>query len=969
MKKLVFFLFFVCISAPSFANQCADRPVVTRDGSQLLYYDAGINAVQNYIECNDSKNNNFMVGCDGKIYKCDGKKWQLVPSNKMKTCPQGWKAASQRIKPANTILNPTDAGDIYFFTPINKIYVLEDSICQYTKSQCDKDQNDCKKSGRMPINCSICAPFTITCDNTQGNGCQIDGNDWEQYVVNNCNDIGTTKQLKKDSPIIIDTSKTGTLCDDAIKKANKTGNCRENQGRYVGSYYVVVCDNDEFIKTKGTKYDGINDADLSYAEKKCQGSGGRLSSDKKTCTNCPDGSVDSTGECICTSGSSKYPVDGFCHNNTACLSTGGNPKDENGNECDCDKDKHLKPTKTSNNFAICECEENYHYRDPMRRWEGCVEINGTVTINGTVINDNGETIPYATVKVSNSSNGTTTNDAGQFLLQNVPNTEYVTFSSVGYKTTTWAATDLQEATVRMYTNTKTLNAASPLTPEQSKQMTMPGTPADACEYSGGVYRTNQCFCDSNNHLEPYEPENAKDYTICTCMRGYKRKNAEMDTNGNTTWYPEKDPCIPANDYEIQIKRDDMAMQRDAEDAYRNEYNNAQSWANKGTTALSTLMTGEGAMMAARAIAEKIADDDAEREMAEYVSKMKCEYGGGQSVNLGDTETLPGGNELANYYAEYKQLADKLKATKAALNLRPGIEAEVLYDRAETGLYQYQTAERQSGGFTSLSRALMNPEGADAEQWNAQRTETNRDLWVGGALATVGLAGSYIANRAINKNHVKKYKELEEKFREIKIQLEHEYPEIFTAPTPQQPIHEESVGTLDPVIPSIETLPANELNAIDLSNLTDKAFNRSEIDLTNEGTEALTTEAKYLDDQLNEHPNMNITITATGHADPDGISAKTATALTNRYKEIFNVDSLPDKYKNKKIGKNDDLALARAEVALKFLTEKLSEDTKKRVSTIAQTRGDRDCPKGTPKEKYATCRYVGFEVQINITGAQ
>ena len=331
-------------------------------------------------------------------------------------------------------------------------------------------------------------------------------------------------------------------------------------------------------------------------------------------------------------------------------------------------------------------------------------------------------------------------------------------------------TTSKENTTNSSQSGSALSGSASASSQNIEQLTMPGTPADACEYSGGTYRNNQCICNSNEYLESYKPENAKDYTICTCMRGYKRKNAKMDTNGNTTWYPEKDPCIPANDYEIQIKRDDMAMQRDAEAAYRNEYDNAQSWANKGTTALSTLATGEGAMMAARAIAEKIADDDAEREMAEYVSTMKCEYGGGQSVNLGDPETLPGGNELTNYYAEYKQLADKLKATTAALNLRPGIEAEVLYDRAETGLYQYQTAERQSGGFTSLSRALMNPDGTDATAWNAQRAETNRDLWVGGALATVGLAGSYIANSAINKDHVKKYKEFEEKFNKIETKL-------------------------------------------------------------------------------------------------------------------------------------------------------------------------------------------------------
>ena len=981
MKKFLFALFLCIVTAPVFGGCGAGGGSMlktipsgenTGNNQRFIKTDIYSDSFPKYLKCgadNDTDNNyctdnTTTIDNDYNVYRCSNNKWikldsiNLCPNNADYYRSSGLKHnyPDARMAGSRNVLfykkDPTQDLTFYCHSPISD-YI--------------KTEEDCEKNGgEFTRNNFVCTYFRVICDGSSAN-CYMTTSP-QPYLVESCNEIAD--KLTDKRPIVIDTTKIAQSCDKQIQSTiAKLCPTTGAGAQTVGKYLVVTCNADTYIKNQGTQYDKITDINLSYAEKKCRGSGGDFKDGNCTCSNSQ--TKPENGECLCTTGNTKYLVGNNCNEGTACISTGGDPK--NDSECDCPEHMHAVKLHTKSDIKVCECDNGYHYRDPMRRWEGCVKINDTVTISGTVMDDNGETIPYATVKVSNSSNGTITDDTGRFSLQNVPNTEYVTFSSIGYKPTTWAATDLQDATVRMYTNTETLNevtvTASPLIPEQSEQITMPGTPDKACVYSGGTYQNNQCICDSNEYLELYKPEKAKNYTICTCMRGYKRKNAEMDTNGNTTWYPEKDPCIPANDYEIQIVPDKIGMQRDAEDAYRNEYDNAQSWANKGTTALSTLMTGEGAMMAARAIAERKADDDAEEKMSEYVSTMKCEYGGGQLVNLGDTETLPGGNELTNYYAEYKQLADKLKATKAALNLRPGIEAEVLYDRAETGLYQYQNAERQSGGFTSLSRALMNPEGADATAWNAQRAETNQNLLVGGALATVGLAGSYVANRAINKDHVKKYKELEEKFMEITTKLEREYPEIFTAPTPKQPIHEESVGTLDPVIPSIEPLPANELNAIDLSNLTDKAFNRSEIDLTYEGTNALTTEAKYLDDQLKEHPNMNITITATGHADPDGISAKTATALTNRYKEIFNVNSLPNKYKNKKIGKNDDLALARAEVALKFLTEQLSDNTKKRVSTIAQTRGDRDCPKGTPKEKYDTCRYVGFEVQINITGAQ
>ena len=96
------------------------------------------------------------------------------------------------------------------------------------------------------------------------------------------------------------------------------------------------------------------------------------------------------------------------------------------------------------------------------------------------------------------------------------------------------------------------------------------------------------------------------------------------------------------------------------------YEKEQSLENKTLTATTTAATGLGAMGAASAYAERLADADAEEEMSAYITTMRCEYGNGKQVNLGNEETLPGGNELSKYYAEYKQLAEKLKATKKSV---------------------------------------------------------------------------------------------------------------------------------------------------------------------------------------------------------------------------------------------------------------------------------------------------------------
>ncbi len=181
------------------------------------------------------------------------------------------------------------------------------------------------------------------------------------------------------------------------------------------------------------------------------------------------------------------------------------------------------------------------------------------------------------------------------------------------------------------------------------------------------------------------------------------------------------------------------------------YEKEQSLENKTLTATTTAATGLGAMEAASAYAKQLADADAAEEMSAYITTMKCEYGGGKQVNIGDEETLPGGGELSGYYTEYKQLAERLKATKAALNLRPGIESQILYDRAESGIYQYQTAEQQSGAYTSLSRALMNPDGDDATAWNTQKQENSEKLKAGLIAVGGGIVAGVIGNYEINKD--------------------------------------------------------------------------------------------------------------------------------------------------------------------------------------------------------------------------
>lgn len=180
--------------------------------------------------------------------------------------------------------------------------------------------------------------------------------------------------------------------------------------------------------------------------------------------------------------------------------------------------------------------------------------------------------------------------------------------------------------------------------------------------------------------------------------------------------------------------------------------NEQRLENRALTSASTAATGLGGMQLGEGIAEKQADADAERDMRAYLATFRCEYGNGQSVTAGNEEIiLPGGNELMDYYTEYKLIADRLKQTKAALGLRPGIESETLYDKAQSNLYQYSTTGITDGAYTSLSRALMDPDSKDANEWTAQKEKTKNKLTAGAVAAGIGVVGGIVGNAIINKD--------------------------------------------------------------------------------------------------------------------------------------------------------------------------------------------------------------------------
>ena len=159
-----------------------------------------------------------------------------------------------------------------------------------------------------------------------------------------------------------------------------------------------------------------------------------------------------------------------------------------------------------------------------------------------------------------------------------------------------------------------------------------------------------------------------------------------------------------------------------------------------------------------AAAEQSADKKAEAAMKAYLATFHCNYGAGKNIPGGETEVqLPGGNELVSLYAEYVNLANDLKVRKAALDMRPGIESESILDSATSGLYDDIAIGKTSGAFTSLARALSDPNSADAAAWAQQKADTASKLKTGAITAGIGAVGSLVGNLVINSGDDKKNK--------------------------------------------------------------------------------------------------------------------------------------------------------------------------------------------------------------------
>lgn len=280
----------------------------------------------------------------------------------------------------------------------------------------------------------------------------------------------------------------------------------------------------------------------------------------------------------------------------------------------------------------------------------------------------------------------------------------------------------------------------------------------ACENNRYQYDTasNKCIdqqgepCTPENTSHVKEAKYAYDASSDT-LRCEIKKCDSSDYTPNDA----KNQCVQSPDKmsyaKPQLSKEDAQKQidelRENADAMRER---EQSLANRTIGAAAIGATGIGGMQLASALAEQRADDAAEQDMTAYLATFRCDYGAGRNISGGEVNIqLPGANTLLPLYNEYTTLAADLKTRKTALGMTPGLESEVILDAATSGLYDNESLGKTDGAYTSLARALSDPNSTDAAEWAAQRADTQQQLKTGaitaGAGALVGIVGNVLTN--------------------------------------------------------------------------------------------------------------------------------------------------------------------------------------------------------------------------------
>ncbi len=428
--------------------------------------------------------------------------------------------------------------------------------------------------------------------------------------------------------------------------------------------------------------------------------------------------------------------------------------------------------------------------------------------------------------------------------------------------------------------------------------------------------------DKNATAGEYKNRGGKLVCVITACK----KNYSVDKDNNK--------CVAGM---VLSEEDQKARVAELEENARKMKEKEQSMENKLLGAAGMGMTGMGLMQSMSAGAEQKADEAAELDMAAYLATMHCNYAPGKNVKGGEKEVeLPGANSLLPLYTEYVALANDLKVRKEALGLRPGIESEAILDGATSGLYDDVALGKTSGAYTSLARALSDPNGEDAKKWAAQKEETAKDKKTGTTLAAVGAIGSAVANIAINSGDDKK-----EKSDEIEAEYDKKRQEI---------VSDSVVMRVSPETPIVLSEEDNAGITSLLSSVTGGTEGDEKSQMIGSVLNSVKTAKKNEDWEIISMPEMiaNQDLTAKGQSVIDGYFGKMAGRACLFEVVLQEPFSEKDTFKRRR---------AEQKAVEKYIASKIKSTSVQVDASVYMIRGG-GCQKDTP----TPCPYVKLKLK-------
>lgn len=234
----------------------------------------------------------------------------------------------------------------------------------------------------------------------------------------------------------------------------------------------------------------------------------------------------------------------------------------------------------------------------------------------------------------------------------------------------------------------------------------------------------------------------------------------LDNNQNTSSQHMKEKVEKSEKWLAERREKEEMLQKslnpeqvkEAEDAYKTAKENETSLANRMLGGLTMAATGIGGMQLAQGLAEQNADKKAEQDMAAYLATFQCKVGdnGGRSYSGGKMGIeVAGANQLTGLYQQYVDLAASLKERKTALGMAPGIESQVIMDKANMGLYDATGGKGiENGTYASLYRASRGNE-TDAQKLAEQKNTSATRVKAGAIAAGAGVVGGAVGNAVVN----------------------------------------------------------------------------------------------------------------------------------------------------------------------------------------------------------------------------